>query len=233
MIPISEQFGATLQGEGPYAGQPVQFLRTGGCNLSCSWCDTPYTWNGEKFDLREELTMTKIDQIIEHTIPGMIMVISGGEPLLHQDNPEWADLLGGIDAKGCPIHIETNGTIFPNYVSRTYISHASVSPKLDHAGPHRGKQDPTMDPSWGVAVSDWWPNAIVKYVVQNEKDVDAALVHARDAGWPTNKVWVMPEGTSTEALQAKWPEVAKRAAELRINATHRIHVLAFGDTKGT
>ena len=41
--PVSEVFGPTLQGEGPHAGRPCHFIRLGGCNLSCSWCDTPYS----------------------------------------------------------------------------------------------------------------------------------------------------------------------------------------------
>ena len=96
-IPVSEQFGPTIQGEGPYAGRTVQFLRTGGCNLSCSWCDTPYTWDGENYDLRAELHPKTVAQIVEDAIPDMIMVISGGEPLLHQNNPGWEWLLTGLN----------------------------------------------------------------------------------------------------------------------------------------
>ena len=238
-IPVSEQFGPTIQGAGPYAGRTVQFLRTGGCNLSCSWCDTPYTWDGENYDLRAELHPKTVAQIVEDAIPNMIMVISGGEPLLHQNNPGWEWLLAGLNHKGIEIHLETNGTIAPNDVTKKWASYASVSPKLDHAGPHRGKQDPTMDPGWSKYVTSMrgWhalaKNSTIKFVVENAEDVDEALDIATKAGWPKSRVWVMPEGVSTEALQAKWPAVAKRAAELHINATHRIHVLAFGDTKGT
>lgn len=239
---ISEQFGPTIQGEGPYAGRPVQFLRTGGCNLSCSWCDTPYTWDGNRFDLRVELHPKTVSQIIEDAIPNLPLVLSGGEPLLHQNSPGWERLLHGLTQKGIQIHLETNGTIAPNEVTRDYVTYASVSPKLDHAGPHRGKQDPTMDPEWAKYVSQPVVNgytdelartSTIKIVVENAADVDKALEYATREGWPLDRVWVMPEGVSAEALQAKWPEVAKRAAELKINATHRIHVLAFGDTKGT
>ena len=56
LLPVSEVFGPTIQGEGPHAGRRVYFVRLGGCNLSCSWCDSAYTWDGETYDLREELT---------------------------------------------------------------------------------------------------------------------------------------------------------------------------------
>ena len=55
---------------------------------------------------------------------------------------------------------------------------------------------------------------------------------AKAAGWPLEKVWVMQEGTTPEALAARWPWVADYAAKLGINASHRLHVLAWGDTRG-
>jgi len=237
-IPVSEQFGITIQGEGPYAGRSVQFLRTGGCNLSCSWCDTPYTWNGELFDLRKELTPTTVDDIVARTIPNLPIIISGGEPLLHQGNPDWEQMMIGLSGKGCDIHLETNGTIAPNGVTQKWASFASISPKLDHAGPHRGNQDPTMSWEWVDYIESMTDDplartSILKFVVTTVEDVDTSLSYAKKYRWPTDRVWVMPEGTSAEALQAKWPAVAKRAAELHINASHRLHVLAFGNTKGT
>ncbi|MGH3922689.1 MAG: 7-carboxy-7-deazaguanine synthase QueE, partial [Pseudonocardiaceae bacterium] len=51
---IAEQFGPTFQGEGPSVGQQALFIRLSSCNLSCSWCDTPYTWDWTRFDPRVE-----------------------------------------------------------------------------------------------------------------------------------------------------------------------------------
>ena len=47
---VAEVFGPTFQGEGPSTGQRAGFVRLGRCNLDCSWCDTPYTWDWERFD---------------------------------------------------------------------------------------------------------------------------------------------------------------------------------------
>lgn len=236
-IPVSEQFGPTIQGEGPYAGRSVQFIRTGGCNLSCSWCDTPYTWNGEVYDLREELTPTTADSLVSGAIPGLPCIISGGEPLLHQENPAWERLLIGLASRGCDVHLETNGTVPPNAITQTWVRFASVSPKLDHAGPHRGNQNPELHPGWSELVNGGTVSlaqeSILKFVVTNTEDVTTAVEYAKRHNWPTDRVWVMPEGTSTSQLQDKWPEVARAAADAHINATHRIHVLAWGDTKGT
>ena len=60
---ISEIFGPTIQGEGKSIGQTASFIRLGGCNLHCVWCDTPYTWDAARYDLREELTKIDIREI--------------------------------------------------------------------------------------------------------------------------------------------------------------------------
>ncbi|WP_052071068.1 7-carboxy-7-deazaguanine synthase QueE [Rhodococcoides fascians] len=241
-LPTSEQFGPTIQGEGPLAGRLVQFVRFGLCNLSCSWCDTPYTWDTTRFDIKAECPPKTAQQIVDDALPGVIMVISGGEPLLHQGRPAWEYVLKGLAEKGCEIQLETNGTIFPNAVTRRYVDHASISPKLANAGDHRGR-NAALTPLWSAFVNSdpapghaRWPlqrNAALKFVVADADDVRQAVDYANDHNWPLSQTWVMPLGTSTEELQARWPEIARTAADLHINATHRIHVLAFGDVKGT
>ncbi|AYP69991.1 QueE-like radical SAM domain [Mycobacterium phage CRB2] len=232
VVPTSEVFGPTLQGEGPYAGRPVQFLRTMGCNLSCSWCDTPYTWDGQRFDLQKEnlgLTGGEIAQLLQ---PGTDLVLSGGEPLLHQAN---AGLLYALDAArelGCRVHVETNGTIAPTTDFMARCSIWMVSPKMPHAGVHRGKQNPALNPAW-PEIARWNWHAHLKVVVRNATDVMEVFGWAEQIGWPKSRVWVMPIGTTSEELLARWEEIASMAAQLRINATQRLHVLAWGDTKGT
>lgn len=232
LVPISEQFGPTLQGEGPYAGRAVQFLRLMGCNLSCSWCDTPYTWDASRFDLRAEATQRTGQELLTNLIPDIPVVLSGGEPLLHQNNPGLIYALHGAGHMGCDIHVETNGTVEP---SRRFLNLASafaVSPKMEHAGKHRGKQDPALHPSW-PKLARQGANAFLKVVVRHEFDVADVADWADRIEWPRHQVWVMPLGTSTEDLMRHWTEIAAAAAKFHINATQRLHVLAWGDTKGT
>lgn len=231
-VPVSEQFGPTIQGEGPHAGRTVQFLRTGGCNLSCSWCDTPYTWDATRFDLRKELTPTTGAVLVDRLLPGIPLVVSGGEPLMHQGN---AGLLYALDAArdlGCQIHVETNGTLLPNERFRHTVDVFAVSPKMAHAGKHRGKQSATLHFDW-PKLARWHAGSFMKVVVRDANDVAEVAQWAADIRWPRETVWVMPEGTSAEVLTARWPEIAGAAAAAGINASHRLHVLAWGDTKGT
>lgn len=231
-LPISEQFGPTLQGEGPYAGQAVQFLRTGGCNLSCSWCDTPYTWDGTRFNLREEITPKTGQAILSDLVPNIPLVISGGEPLMHQEKAAFQYLLDSAGSKGVRIHVETNGTIFPNRYVRQRVNVFAVSPKMKHAGLHRGRQDPTLHAEW-AGFAKKHPSTFLKVVVRHGEDVAEVADWAERLHWPRNQVWVMPMGTTTTDLLSNWTEIATAAAERGINATQRTHVLAWGDTKGT
>ena len=83
---VSEVFGPTFQGEGPSTGRRAAFVRLGRCNLTCTWCDTPYTWDWERFDPSVELSRRTVADLladIEAMAPE-IVVVTGGEPLLQQ-----------------------------------------------------------------------------------------------------------------------------------------------------
>lgn len=230
MIPVVEAF-VTVQGEGPRAGRLCQFIRFGNCNLSCSWCDTPYTWDTSRFSLRDEMTSMSLDNLL-----GLVdvdvneVVLTGGEPLLQQHKPEWAGLLRYLRSRDIFIGVETNGTIAPNEVTATLVDHFSISPKLPNAGAHKGGQNPNL------AV---WPgrlmarNACLKIVVENATDVEEAVDLADSQGWPRWNVWVMPQGTCSEELLECFTEIADAAVKHRINVSQRIHVFAWGDARGT
>jgi 7-cyano-7-deazaguanosine (preQ0) biosynthesis protein QueE len=235
VLPLVELFGPTLQGEGPATGRAATFIRFGGCNLSCSWCDSAYTWDGERFDLREEIALTepsviaaRVAQLAGH-VP--LVVLTGGEPLLNQRNAAWPQLLRSLVVEqGRILHVETNGTLVPTPDTLTWVSTLIVSPKLPHAGLHRGKQDPALARGWATIARDH--DAHLKVVVRDVEDVDRALRLALDWAWPLDRVWVMPEGTTGEVLAERWPTIADAAAARGINASHRLHVLAWRDTRG-
>src|ERR1700741_3275509 len=101
---IAEVF-YSIQGEGILAGVPSVFVRTSGCNLRCSWCDTPYTsWQPEGREL-------PLDQIVDAArAPGCHHgVVAGGEPMIA---PEIVPLTERLRESGLHITIETAGTVF-------------------------------------------------------------------------------------------------------------------------
>lgn len=99
-LPVMEHF-CTLQGEGRYTGQAAYFIRLGGCDVGCVWCDVKESWDASKHPLM------KIDDMVNHVVASgvRIAVITGGEPLMH----DLAALTNALQAKGIRTHIETSG----------------------------------------------------------------------------------------------------------------------------
>lgn len=222
---VSEVFGPTLQGEGPHAGQPVGFIRLGGCNLHCTWCDTAYTWDASRYDLRAELTRTDVDTILEKVGAMGVdrVVISGGEPLLHQEQPGWAELLGGLDRAGIAIDVETNGTIVP---ATSPVDLFVVSPKLAHSGdPESLRINPAALDTF-AALATYTDRVVFKVVCQSADDVREAAALVDRLSVPIEYLWVMPEGTSAASLAR--PDIAEAAIAVGANFTTRLHTLLWG-----
>lgn len=94
----------TIQGEGPYAGQPAVFIRLAGCNLQCPLCDTEYTKGATVMGYLDLLADVK--ELIPN--PVELVVITGGEPFRQNLTPFVTALLSA----GLRVQIETNGTLF-------------------------------------------------------------------------------------------------------------------------
>src|SRR4249920_1798851 len=78
MLPVMEHF-YTLQGEGFHQGRAAYFIRLGGCDVGCVWCDVKDSWDAEK---HPKLEIENLKSKIQET-PAEIVVITGGEPLMH------------------------------------------------------------------------------------------------------------------------------------------------------
>lgn len=116
----------TLQGEGPFAGHPSVFIRLGGCNLACSFCDTEFeTFHGMSLDAIE-------NDVKRH--PHTLVVITGGEPLRQNIVPLCERLIG----QGYRVQIETNGTLWRPLPPEVHIV---CSPKVSQGRYHPLRPD--------------------------------------------------------------------------------------------
>lgn len=132
-LDIQEIF-PTLQGEGYFAGVPAVFVRLGGCNLACSFCDTEFE-SYHKMSLVEILTeVMKCSKNSKDEIVRKLVVITGGEPMRQSIEKLCTELLG-LDFK---VQIETNGTIFRELPKEVFIV---CSPKISNKKYHQIRQD--------------------------------------------------------------------------------------------
>ncbi|MBK7562471.1 MAG: 7-carboxy-7-deazaguanine synthase QueE [Chitinophagaceae bacterium] len=99
-LPVMEHF-YTLQGEGFHQGKAAYFIRLGGCDVGCVWCDVKDSWDAEK---HTKLPVRSLIDVIRKT-PAELVVITGGEPLMH--NLE--ELTYELHQAGLKTHIETSG----------------------------------------------------------------------------------------------------------------------------
>lgn len=225
-VTVSEVFGPTVQGEGPSAGRRCAFVRLGRCNLSCSWCDTPYSWDWTRYDPAVELTTVPVTEVVQQVndmdVP--LVVITGGEPMLQR---RALTALATDLAPNHRVEVETNGTQSP-WANLTRRVHYNVSPKLPHAGM------PVADTIVPDVLREFNATgcASLKWVCQSPEDVDHAADWTSATGWDPSDVWIMPEGATPGAQAVTAPLVADRAVAYGFNISPRLHVNLWGDTRG-
>jgi organic radical activating enzyme len=100
-LPVMEYF-YTLQGEGYHQGRAAYFIRLGGCDVGCVWCDVKDSWDASKHPLQ---TVDFLVSEVQKT-PAKLVVITGGEPLLHNLD----GLTAALQAAGFETNIETSGS---------------------------------------------------------------------------------------------------------------------------
>jgi organic radical activating enzyme len=226
---VSEIFGPTVSGEGRTSGQRCGFLRLMGCNLHCTWCDTEYTWNARKYDLAEQGTRISWAEITDQIIAMNVdfVIISGGEPLLHQKQPAWKLLLRALDGAGIRVEVETNGTIIPNQPSRAWVERFTVSPKLAHAGdPETARLVPDALGIHRMIGSDF------KFVCATPDHVAEVQRIVKNIGVSNRRVWIMPLGTREAELAYTLAMITDTAVAAGFNVTSRLHVTVWGNERG-
>ena len=162
-LPVMEHF-YTLQGEGVHQGKAAYFIRLGGCDVGCVWCDVKESWDMSKHPL---ISISDLVEEVRRTAT-QIVVITGGEPLLHN----LSALTSELRTAGLSTHIETSGS---SPLSGTW-NWITLSPKK-----FKAPLQEVLD-----AASE------LKVVVFNKSDFDWAEKHAALVS-PECKLYLQPE----------------------------------------
>jgi 7-carboxy-7-deazaguanine synthase len=214
---FSEVF-LSLQGEGPSAGTPANFLRLQGCTVGCRWCDTKYSW-----DAGGGRTASPDEVLDEARRPGAapLLVVTGGEPLEYEGI---GALLQAALARWPRVEVETSG------IARPPLSHArlawNVSPKLPSATP-RWEETWRHAPAWIAE-----PNGTFKIVVADPPDPEDARRLIAEHRLPRERVMLMPEGLSDEALRRRAAALAELCTREGWRLSPRLHIWMWGAKRG-
>ena len=226
---ISEVF-YSIQGEGILAGQPSAFIRTSGCNLRCTWCDTPYTsWQAEGED-RDVMALLKEISAFDTKY----VVITGGEPMISRDIGHLSE---NLRDEGYHITIETAATVHAD----VRCDLASLSPKLSNSVPTNidgGKyaaRHEALRRNIQVIKSfiENFPYQL-KFVIDAKSDLDEVESLMEDLGDVNrDRVLLMPQGRTHEEVvrKSRWIAEICKSTGFRLGA--RLHLELYGNTRGT
>jgi len=223
---VSEVFGPTFQGEGPTLGRRAAFVRLGRCNLDCQWCDTPFSWDWERYDPAVELSERAVDDVVAEVEAMGVdrVVVTGGEPLLQQRRLQ--PFLDAAVDRGWAVEVETNGTIAPTAATVVTVERFNVSPKTSNSGV---APDKAIVPG-ALASLVASGKAAFKFVATDIADLDeiAAVVDAHSL----HPVYVMPEGTDAATITERGRALADAVSARGWHLTTRLHILLWGDERG-
>lgn len=198
----------SIQGEGLTMGLPTTFVRTVGCNLRCSWCDTQYSMEGG-----EEMSL---DEIMEAVGDARTVCVTGGEPLLQPDMPE---LIGRLLEDGKRVVVETNGATDISFVPDSPMVMISMDVKC----PSSGMTDRMLESNMRIIGA----KDQLKYVIADDADYEFAVAHLRSHS-PEASVIFTPVG-GTERLEWLVARVLDDGIEARV--LPQLHKIIWGDRR--
>lgn len=184
----------TIQGEGHHTGSAAYFIRLGGCDVGCHWCDVKESW---PLNAHPHISIESLTELVENS-GAPIAVITGGEPTMHSLD----ELTAALRSKGIKTHIETSGT---NPLTGTW-DWVTFSPKKFKA---------PLEAYYKLAHE-------LKVVVFNHSDFQFAEEHASNTH-PDCELYLQPEWDKRQQVTPKIVEYITRNPKWKVSLqTHKI-----------
>lgn len=236
LLPVVEIFGPTIQGEGPQAGRPALFVRFGGCDFRCSWCDSLYAVEPVFVREAERLPTNAVIQRLRSLARApMLVVLTGGNPALL----ELGLLVRALRSAGYETAVETQGSFWRDWLTR--VDQLVISPKPPSSGMAGVKQSQMLRKFVSRLRKVSGADVVFKVVIFDEEDLAwAAQLRAEIAGFPM----ILSAGTTVglgeiatfRLLRERYAWLCETAAADPAFADTRIlpqlHVLAWGTRRG-
>lgn len=219
----------SIQGEGRLTGVPSAFVRTTGCNLRCSFCDSEYTsWRPKG----RSMTVAEVLAGLE-AFPTRHAVVTGGEPLLA---PEIEALCAGLRERGYHITVETAATIFKPVACDL----ASLSPKLANSVPREREGGRWAERHDRLRLRCDVIQAFMdrgdyqlKFVVDRPEDVaEVETILERLTAVDRTKVLLMPRGVTRDELDCRAVWLIEMCKERGFRYCPRLHIELYGNLRG-
>ena len=212
-IPVMEIFGPTVQGEGLMSGTVTHFLRTGGCGLRCSWCDTMFAVDPAQVRAgRTMMTLDEIFQAIKSLGNAPYVTFTGGDPCLHKD---LGAIITRLNLARMNVAVETQGELFPSWLEVADV--ITFSPKPPSSG-NVVDVIPLVewiDSHWGYGRR---PNKIcIKIVCFHEQDLQYALAAYKYIPQALYDAFYFTAGTVIPETPLPPPETEEQAEARAIN----------------
>lgn len=188
-------------------GTPTYFIRTAGCNLRCSWCDTTYA--------QEDGKDMEIDDLIDLVANVKNVCITGGEPMLQEDMPELLDKLLKLDKK---IVIETNGSVDISSIPNDERIIISLDVKCPSSGMSENNR---MENLQYIQKKDQ-----IKFVIGDNVDLNYAMRFIRENPVDTNIIFSPVGGMDLRPIAV---EVVHRKLDVRV--LPQLHKIIWGDKR--
>lgn len=236
---LAEEPFISIQGEGRTAGRVSYFLRFSGCPVKCSFCDTPYTFDGSEPVIKKPLSEIA-DDIAQSKVNNII--ITGGEPILYQDNI--LRLISMVSDINRTFEIETSGSIlmYDDFLvgikKHLYANQIifNISPKLQYI-----KDNPESENILLENIQRLWNfniSFILKFVYEKEKEKEKDIIALKNrilsncgsiniAREVRNRIYIMPECKTREEQLDRFEETLKFCSEHNLIFAPRLHILLY------